>query len=172
MQESAVKKIRIIGSVGSGKTTLARKLSEEWNIPYYELDNVVWERNPVGDRRRTEEERAEYLDAILKSEAWIIEGVHNEEWTAGSFREADAIVFLDPAYSVRTYRIIKRFIMQKLGREKADYKVTYEIFLKMFKWNKFFEQNGKPNFFKKYSIYKDKVIVIKNRNQLEEFIEK
>jgi adenylate kinase family enzyme len=30
--------IRIIGSVGSGKTTLARRISRELNVPYYELD--------------------------------------------------------------------------------------------------------------------------------------
>lgn len=167
-----MKRIRIIGSVGSGKTTLARKLSKEWHIPYYELDNVVWERNPSGDRRRTDEERSDYLDAILKSDGWIIEGVHNEEWTAGSFREADAIVFLEPAYSVRTYRIIKRFILQKLGREKAHYQVTYEIFFKMFKWNKYFEQNGKPNFYKNYALYTDKIILLKNKGQLKQFIGK
>ncbi|WP_053365645.1 DNA topology modulation protein FlaR [Bacillus sp. FJAT-27245] len=172
MLGNAINRIRIIGSVGSGKTTLARKLSDEWNIPYFELDNVVWQRNPAGDRRRTEEERAEYLDSILKSEAWIIEGVHNEEWTEGSFREADAIVFLDPAYSVRTFRIIKRFILQKLGREKAHYKVTYEILIKMFKWNMYFEQNGKPNFFKNYSLYTDKIIILKNNRQLKKFMDK
>ncbi|WP_245959294.1 AAA family ATPase [Neobacillus piezotolerans] len=165
-----MKRIRIIGSVGSGKTTLARSLSEEWGIPYYELDNVVWERNPAGDRRRTEEERTELLDTLIKSEAWVIEGVHNEEWAAGSFREADVIVFLDPAYSVRTYRIIKRFILQKLGRETAHYEVTYRIFLKMFKWNKYFEQNGKPNFFKNYALYTDKIIVLKNKSQLKQFL--
>ncbi|WP_253701835.1 AAA family ATPase [Bacillus sp. FJAT-27445] len=164
-----MKRIRIIGSVGSGKTTLARKLSEELNIHCYELDNVVWERNLAGDRRRTEEERTECMDTILKSEDWIIEGVHNEEWTVGSFREADIILFLDPAYSIRIYRIIKRFILQKLGREKAHYKVTYGIFLKMFKWNKYFEQNGKPNFFKNYSLYTDKIVVLKNKKQLKEF---
>jgi shikimate kinase len=35
-----LKKIHIIGSVGSGKTTLARTLSSHLNIPFYELDNV------------------------------------------------------------------------------------------------------------------------------------
>lgn len=35
-------KIHIIGSVGSGKTTLARALSYQLNIPYYELDNVLF----------------------------------------------------------------------------------------------------------------------------------
>ncbi len=34
-------KIRIIGSVGSGKTTLAKKLSEMEGIPYFETDRIV-----------------------------------------------------------------------------------------------------------------------------------
>jgi adenylate kinase family enzyme len=36
------KKIHIIGSTGSGKTYLARELSNRLNIPYYELDSVMW----------------------------------------------------------------------------------------------------------------------------------
>jgi adenylate kinase family enzyme len=50
-------KIHIIGSVGSGKTTLARNLSRKYSIPYYELDNVVWKRHNAEDKRRSEEER-------------------------------------------------------------------------------------------------------------------
>ena len=50
-------KIYIIGSVGSGKTTLAKRLSKELNILYYELDSVTWEYHPHGpDRRRSPEE--------------------------------------------------------------------------------------------------------------------
>ena len=39
-------KIDIIGSVASGKTTLAGKISQKYNVPYYEKDNVVWDRTP------------------------------------------------------------------------------------------------------------------------------
>ena len=35
-------KIDIIGSVASGKTTLAKRISKQYNIPYYEKDNIVW----------------------------------------------------------------------------------------------------------------------------------
>ncbi len=72
-------KIHIIGSVGSGKTTLARNLSRKYNIPYYELDNVVWKRHKSEDIRRSDEERDEYLDNIIRSDRWIIEGAHNHE---------------------------------------------------------------------------------------------
>lgn len=35
-------RIDIIGSVVSGKTTLARKLSDRYNVPHFEKDNIVW----------------------------------------------------------------------------------------------------------------------------------
>lgn len=36
-------KIYILGSVASGKTTLAKNLSIKTNIKYYELDNVIFD---------------------------------------------------------------------------------------------------------------------------------
>ncbi|MGR9049523.1 DNA topology modulation protein FlaR [Halobacillus faecis] len=165
-----IKKIHIIGSVASGKTTLARNLSRELDLPYYELDNVVWERHPSGDIRRTEEERAEYLKEIAGMEGWIVEGVHNEWWVEESFRQADVIIFLDTYYSVRTYRIIKRFIFQKLRVEKAHYTPTFRIFLKMFKWNKYFEENGKPHFFEAFKEVQDKVMKVSTIKELNQRI--
>lgn len=77
LKGSIPNKIHIIGAVGSGKTTLARTLSKKHGVPYYELDNVVWKRGQSGDVRRTDEEIDEYLDNIIGSAQWIIEGAHN-----------------------------------------------------------------------------------------------
>ena len=164
------KRIHIIGSVGSGKTTLARKISNIRRIPFYELDNVVWERNIAGDIRRTEEQRDTYLQSIVANDSWIIEGVHQEDWVTQSFRQADVIIFLDVPYYLRTYRIIKRFILQKLGQEHANYKPSFHIFKKMFQWNKYFEQVGKSNFYQKYGTYEEKLLVIKNGKSLKKFL--
>ncbi|MFD0047798.1 DNA topology modulation protein FlaR [Actinomycetes bacterium NPDC127524] len=169
-RKNAPKKIHIIGSVGSGKTTLAKKLSLLLNIPYYELDNVVWKRHKTGDIRRTEEEREEYLTSIINSEAWIIEGVHNEDWVSPSFQNAQLIIFLDTKNSARIYRIIKRFVFQKLGIEKSNYTPTFKIFLKMFKWNRHFEQVGKPKIFNKYGQYNDRFIIINHKKSLKNFL--
>ncbi|WP_246247486.1 DNA topology modulation protein FlaR [Piscibacillus halophilus] len=161
------KKIHIIGSVGSGKTTLAKYLSERYNIPYYELDNVVWERHPSGDIRRDEKSRQNYINSIVNSKHWIIEGAYTEKWVSNSFEQADIIIFLNPKYSVRVYRIIQRFIKQKLRLEKSNYQPTFRIFIKMFKWNRYFDQVGKPDFFKKYNYVqnKNKVVVINNSKE-------
>ncbi len=50
-------KVRIIGSTGSGKTTLAKLLSNEFNINIIELDDIHWIRNPNGDVRRSLEKK-------------------------------------------------------------------------------------------------------------------
>ncbi len=170
MKKMLPNKIHIIGSVGSGKTTLARELSSQLNIPFYELDNVVWKRHGGhGEIRRTEKEREEYLNNLIASDNWIVEGVHNEEWVSNSFRNAEIIIFLDTNYSVRLYRIIKRFILQKLRLEKSNYKPTLKIFLKMFKWNRYFEEVGKPNFYNKFGKYGDKILVVNNKKEIESY---
>lgn len=163
------KKIHIIGSVGSGKTTLAKKLSLQLKIPFYELDNIVWKREKNRDIRRSEKEREEFLNTIIHTECWIIEGVHNEDWVSNSFQNADLIIFLDINYRIRTYRIMKRFILQKLGFVKSNYKPTFQIFFKMFKWNRYFEEVGKPNFFHKFGLYQNKVLIVKDGKMIRDY---
>lgn len=163
------RKIHIIGSVGSGKTTLARSLSKMLQLSFHELDNVVWIRNQSGDIRRTEQERQEYLQCIIQTDGWIIEGIHQEEWVAQSFQQADCIIFLDTPYKIRTARIIKRFVKQKIGIEKAHYQPTFSIFFKMFRWNKRFEEVGKPQFFTKREDLLDKVLLVQHQKDVDNY---
>ena len=46
-------KIDIIGSVASGKTTLAKNISLKYQVPHYEKDNIIWQRTDAGDKMRT-----------------------------------------------------------------------------------------------------------------------
>lgn len=126
-------KIRIVGSVGSGKTTLARKLALQNGIDMYSLDDVVWTRNSEGDLRNSDEQRDAILDDILRQSTWIIEGSHLG-WSMKTFEEADQILFLHPSLPVRIYRISHRFLQQKRGFEQASYTPTWRMFGRMFKW--------------------------------------
>ncbi len=164
------KKIHIIGSVGSGKTTLARNLSRKYSIPYYELDNVVWKRHKGEDIRRSDEERDALLDKIMSSDRWIIEGAHHHDWVSQCFQNAELIIFLDTPYLVRISRIIRRFILQKLGIEKANYTPTFKIFMKMFKWNAGFEKKSKPKILDMFRQDKMKSLIIKDNHKLEQFV--
>ncbi|MBC1517215.1 shikimate kinase [Listeria immobilis] len=135
-------KIRIIGSVGSGKTTLARKLSDIEGIPYFETDQLVWKREQT-EVRRPNSEKAALLRQILQKEVWIIEGVHIEPWTMDSFNQADIIVFLDfPKKQIR-YQLIKRQVKQWLRIESAHYPVKWKMLQKMFYWDNLFTSKSK-----------------------------
>ncbi|MEW4305978.1 DNA topology modulation protein FlaR [Rossellomorea marisflavi] len=159
------KRIHIIGSVGSGKTTLARTLSTATSIPYHELDNVVWERRMGGDRRRTDEERNAVLADLVKAESWIIEGAHSTAWVEESFRNADVILFLDTPYYKRMKQITFRFLRQKTGRESAHYTPDFTIFKNMFKWNAVFEKETKPYILKLFKERGYPLIVLHDNQQ-------
>ncbi len=161
-----VKKIHIIGSVGSGKSTLARKLSAKLQIPYYELDNVVWERRLEGDIKRMPRVRDTLFGKIVSSDCWIIEGVHSHPWVSQSLRQAELIIYLDTGLWKRNYRILKRFVVQKLGFEQGNYKQSFNMLRKMYKWNYDFEKNEKPEILKQLKPFSDKLVFLKDNTDL------
>lgn len=60
-------KIDIIGSVASGKTTLARRISQKYGVPYYEKDNIVWERTLDGDKKELLKKETRNLIRLLRA---------------------------------------------------------------------------------------------------------
>lgn len=148
-------KVRIVGPVGSGKTTLAKKLAKVKGIPMYSLDEVVWSRSSGVDIRNPEEVRDAKLDSILGQSTWIIEGAHLG-WSMKTFDEADQILFLNPKLSVRIYRITRRFILQKRGIEQSSYTPTWRMYSRMFKWTYQYE-----------AIYKKQIRMIMKTSKIE-----
>ena len=70
-------KIHIIGCSGTGKSYLAKGLSEKYNIPHYDLDDLQWDNTAAsyGVKMPTEKRR-QLLQNILEKDNWIIEGVY------------------------------------------------------------------------------------------------
>ncbi|WP_335871894.1 DNA topology modulation protein FlaR [Bacillus sp. 2205SS5-2] len=160
-------KIHIIGSVGSGKTTLAKTLASTLGTPYYELDNMVWKRSKIGgDIRNTERERDQQLNEIVATDEWIVEGAHHD-WVKPSLDRADRIIFLNVHVTIRVFRIIKRFVKQILRLEKANYHPSFQMLVKMFKWTIDFEKERKKEVEKLIYQYEDKVIVLKDNRGKE-----
>lgn len=157
-------KIYILGSVGSGKTTMAKTLSEQLNIPYYELDNIVWEYHPNGDIRRSEEEIEKLFSDILNCENWIIENVGRSFFDKG-FEEADTIIYLNLSKSVLYKRVLLRWIKQNLGIEKAPYKTDIKILKQMFSWVDKELNNSKLNKLQPY----EKKVEILNEKQIKKY---
>lgn len=150
-------KIHIIGGSGSGKTFLAEKLSQEYGIPHYDLDDIYWDNasDTYGTKRDIEIQK-ELLDDILKKSDWIIEGVYYA-WCKQCFADADKIYLLNvPRYKYR-YRIIRRFIRRKLGIEKGK-KETLKSLSNLLKWADKYQKINLVEIHKVLVPYLDKVI--------------
>ena len=128
-------KIRIIGSCGSGKSTLARELSVRLNVPFYEIDNLIWDRS-AENLKYPENLRDKNLETIVSSDEWIVEGVQYKDWTLTSIEKADLVVILNPNVYVRDYWIIKRFVLSRTGIRPWNYKQSFKNLCKMIvRWN-------------------------------------
>ncbi|ELY0460805.1 AAA family ATPase [Listeria innocua] len=164
-------KIGIIGSVGSGKTTLAKKVSKWLQIDFFETDRIVWKREETEVRRSDSEKIAE-LNAILQKDNWIIEGVHLEAWTEESISQADIIIYLDlPKKQIRS-QLIKRQFKQLLRIEKAHYVVRFSMLKKMFYWDDLFDQRAKPLVNEKINQHPAKWLIIKENLAFHEIQQK
>jgi adenylate kinase family enzyme len=150
-------KIHIIGGSGSGKTYLANKLSKEYNIEHYDLDNLQWDNKAeFYGVKRNPDERRKMLQDILAKDNWIIEGVYYK-WCKQCFAEADKIYLLEVPEHVYKYRIIKRFIKRKLGIEKGK-KETLKSLKDLLKWTKSYQENDIVEIKKILEPYNDKVV--------------
>lgn len=158
-------KLYIIGPVGSGKTTLAQNLSLYFKIPYYELDNVVYEYNPNGDIKRSKEEIEEIFNEILKQDNWIIEDVGRTVFNKG-FEQADKIIYIKLLRIILYKRVIKRWIKQKLKLEKSRYRANLKNLKQMLIWVNDELSDSKLN---KLGKYKNKLVVSKH-NKVNEII--
>ena len=158
-------KILIIGCVASGKSTLANRLSDKLSISYYEIDSIV--HDDINKKKRNFHEQKDIIDKINADNNWIIEGMLRKNYYL--FDYADKIVYLNISNKTIKHRILKRYLKQKFKIEKSNYKPSFEMLKMMYKWSDEFEKN-KIELDKQLERYKNKLIVLKNNYDINEFI--
>ncbi len=109
-----MRRVVIVGTTGSGKSTLGRDLSNRLNLPAIELDALFWQQpdwqKPDKDVFR------ERVRQALSSDNWVIDGnysaVREIVW-----RRADTLIWLDYPYYVIYPRLFLRTIKRARTRE-------------------------------------------------------
>ncbi|SEW31235.1 P-loop NTPase family protein [[Clostridium] fimetarium] len=161
-------KIDIIGSVASGKTTLAATISKTYKVPFYEKDNIVWVRTNQGDVRRPEDQRNNLFQSIIGADDWIVEGSPRKILNQ-SFDVCDYIILLDINILVRLKRVFIRWVRQRVGVELYNSEPTIKSLKYNIKW--VFEfNNDREEILDRLSSYDDKFKVFRNSKDAEKFI--
>ena len=103
----------VVGTTGSGKTTVARQISSRLKLPFIELDALYWDENWTGVSDQVFRER---VISAAKAEQWVIDGNYSRIRSL-VWQRADTVVYLDYSFW-RTFwqlfwRTIKRSIQQE-----------------------------------------------------------
>ena len=164
-------RIHIIGCSGSGKSYLADKLSEKYNIPHFDLDDLQWDNNAEHyGVKMPEEKRDAMLREIVSGPDWIVEGVYYK-WVLDSFDTADLIYVLDMPRRLYRRRIILRFIKRKLGLAEGK-KESLKSLINLLKWTKKFQNENMPKIKEILEKYPDKVVWLSSKRDVNKIIAK
>jgi adenylate kinase family enzyme len=109
------KRIMIIGSCGSGKTTLAMQLSKKINLPVIHLDKEYWQ---AGWVETPKELWIEKQRKLLLDDCWIVDGNYGGSLDI-RLEKADTVIFLDYNRYLCLYRVLRRWI-SNMGKVRVD----------------------------------------------------
>lgn len=127
-------KIAIIGNVASGKTTLARQISKEKNIPVTFVDSIQFLPGLV---IRPYKQTIEILLNIQQHESWIIDGYGPLDILEKRFADADQIIFCDPPVYKNYVRLfirqVKNIFFPRKELPEGCSELTWMHTVKLFK---------------------------------------
>jgi len=106
-------RILIYGVTGSGKSSLARQLSEATGLPHICVDDLThlpnWEQVPK------EEQRTKLLEICAKDQ-WILDGAYSC-WSDIVLERADLVIALDYPRLVSLFRLLRRCIQRAIDQK-------------------------------------------------------
>jgi len=125
----------VIGNAGGGKSTLARRLAAEMDLPLLSVDQIMW---APGWQRVPEDQYQKCHAEWLRQERWLIDGVGSWPTIKARLAAADTIIFVDLPFVQHLFWASKRQIASLIwGRQDGPknspmWRVTLPLFRMMF----------------------------------------
>lgn len=164
-------KITIMGSCGSGKTVLSKKIVEKFGIPYLDLDRLWFESggllidpsNPI-EKDRVNQTRLNKVRSFIMQDNWVSDGDYSGV-QAETAQEADTVVFLDIPLTIRIWNHLYRTVMRKDRHPEISFWSDLLFVRAMIRKTR----QSRPKIADFLAQHKEKVIILKNRKQIEAF---
>ena len=109
-----MRRINVVGTTGSGKTTVARRAAEALGVPFVELDALHWE---PGWQEAPDEILRERVSEATRGSRWVVDGNY------GKVRDivwgrVDTVVWLDYSFPRIFMRLLWRTLRRGVLREE------------------------------------------------------
>jgi adenylate kinase family enzyme len=153
------RRILILGPGGSGKTTLAKKISTIAKLHYKSIDEL---RYMKGFRRSYPPEVIKYnISKFIKRKNWITDNVYNENYMIPVLKRANLIIVL----KLSRLKLLHRVVRRELKRS------SFRTLLKLVYWAQKFKKHNETKHLDLSTKLKKKIIILGNNNDIEKFLD-
>jgi len=168
-------RINIVGTSGSGKSTVGKRIAEKLNIPYIQLDQLHWKPNW---QESTDEELFTKLENALSADDWVLDGNYSKTQSI-KWNRVQMVIYLDLPFHIVLYRIIRRSLRRGIRKEELWHGNKETVLQHLFTRNsmilwaiKTFHQNRKeyPKLFEKPEYSHIKFLRLRSDKEVEDFV--
>jgi adenylate kinase family enzyme len=110
-----MRRVHVVGTSGSGKSTVAAALARRLGVPHVELDALHW--LPGWQERPVAEFRA-HLSAALVQSGWVVDGNYAAQSRDLVWAAVDTVVWLDLPRRTVMRQVVQRTARRWLRREQ------------------------------------------------------
>ena len=100
----AIQRINVIGTTGSGKSTVSNQIAEKLNLPYIELEALCWQSNWT---ELTDEKFFSKVEKALSTDSWVLDGTYPRTRHI-KWNRVQIVIYLDLPFHIVFYRVLRR----------------------------------------------------------------
>jgi len=164
-----MRRVLVIGSGGSGKSTVAARLGELLELEVNHLDKFYWR---AGWVEPAPDEWIKTVTELMDKDSWVMDGNYSGTLEL-RLRKCDTIVFLDLPRVLCLWRIVKRFLLYRNGNrpdvaEGCPEKLNFEFV--SWVWN--YPRRSRPKVIKLLREHagEKQIFRLRSRNEVKKFL--
>lgn len=109
-----MKKINVIGTTGSGKSTFSERLAKKLGYPCIHMDQLFWKANW---EESSDDEFMAKVTAAVSREAWVLDGNYSRTSDI-KWGQADTVIWLDCSFPRTFFQLLGRTITRAVTKEE------------------------------------------------------